>query len=97
MIEGVKEILRECKKPVQFSRLSGRIHRMEEVKSLREREQSVNVLELGESKHAHPEAIKPSTIVCCWPYLQVSWVHLTNVSTEVFMGHAATLQEVRYL
>jgi len=56
----------------------------------------VNVLELGESKHAHPKAIKPSAITCLWPHLQVSWVHLTNMSTEVFMGHAAALQEVRY-
>lgn len=57
----------------------------------------MNVLELGESKHAHPKAIKPSAITCLWPHLQVSWVHLTNMSTEVFMGHAAALQEVRYL
>lgn len=68
-----------------------------EVKDMREREESVNVLAGGEGKHAHPNVIKPSAMPCPQPYLQVSWVQLTKVSTEVFMGHAAPFQEVRYL
>lgn len=94
-MEGVKESMKEeCKRPMQVSRLSEKIQKGRGQRY--DREENVNVLAVGRSS-MHSQQLLNHQIPCPWPYLQVSWVQLTNVSTEVFMGHAAPFQEVRYL
>lgn len=86
----------EYKGPVQVFRRSARSDRKGQVQGVTE-QGTWEATRSGWDGAASPKDYETISHSSSWPYLQVSWVQLTSVSTEVFMGHAAPFQEVRYL